>query len=190
MEHFIRVYDSVLSADLCREAIRVFKQDRNKFRGRGGFGDQSQVDTTRKVTTELVISSAAGWRAIESELMRHYVEYVNRYSQELWSVSALRGQLSSEPFRIKKYDVDGFFDWHIDCTGGENIYRVLAVQFYFNDVRAGGETEFAFQDVSVKPVQGRLVIFPTTWTYRHRGAKVISNPKYVCTNFVKCTPPP
>ena len=72
----------------------------------------------------------------------------------------------------------------MDCVG-DALQRVLAIQYYFNDVAQGGETEFQYQSVKVKPVQGRVVIFPTLWTYLHRGARVLNGPKYICTNFMR-----
>lgn len=188
MEHFIRIYDDVLSEEFCADVIRRFEASPHRFEGVCiGPDNEMQVNRDHKVTTELTISSDPAWEDIDEILKRNYVEYINRYAEEFPDISTIGGRLSSEEFRIKKYDVGGYFNWHIDCTGPE-FHRVLAIQFYFNDVREGGETEFQFQTVKVKPVRGRVVLFPTLWTYRHRGASVISNPKYVCTNYVQCDP--
>lgn len=59
-------------------------------------------------------------------------------------IQALVGQLTSEPFHIKKYATDDFFDWHTDC-GDEHFHRVAAIQFHLNDVVKGGATKFKFQ---------------------------------------------
>lgn len=188
MEHFIRIYDDVLSAEFCADVIRRFEASPHRFEGVCiGADNQPKVDPAHKMTTELAISNDPGWQDIDEVLKRNYVEYINRYSEEFPDISAIGGKLSSEEFRLKKYDVGGFFNWHIDCAGAE-FHRLLAIQFYFNDVHEGGETEFEFQALKVKPVQGRLAIFPTLWTYRHRGARVVSNVKYVCTNYVQCSP--
>lgn len=185
MEHFIRTYDDVLTADLCADAISRFEASPNRFDGLVNSADGSpETRSDHKQTTELFISNDPAWRDIEDVLKREYIEYTNRYAQEFSEIRNIPGELSSEPFRIKKYDIGGFFSWHIDC-GGTDFNRLLAVQFYFNDVEEGGETEFEYQSVSVKSVRGRLAIFPTLWTYRHRGAEVVSNPKYVCTNYVR-----
>lgn len=188
MEHFIRIYDDVLSAEFCADVIRRFEASPHRFEGMCISADnQREMDRAHKVTTELDISHDSTWQDIDDVLKRNYIEYINRYAEEFPDISAIAGQLSSEVFRLKKYEVGGFFDWHIDCVGPE-FHRVLAIQFYFNDVHEGGETEFEFQALKVKPVRGRLVIFPTVWTYRHRGARVVSNEKYVCTNYVQCNP--
>ena len=188
MENFIRVYDGVLSPGFCADVIRRFDASENKFAGEVIAVDgQSVVNREQKRTTELVITDDAAWADIERELQIRYVECVNRYAEEFPHLSGLSGNLYSEVFRLKKYDKDGFFNWHIDCSG-ENFNRVLAIQYYFNDVGEGGATEFRFQDTKVESVQGRVVMFPTLWTYYHRGAAALSNPKYSCTNFVKIDP--
>lgn len=188
METFIRIYDDVFPPEFCADVIRRFEASPRRFRGVCVDADnRPRFDPTHKVTTELAITSDPDWQDIDEILKLKYVEYVNRYAELFPDIAAIGGTLSSEEFRLKKYDVGGFFNWHIDCTGPE-FHRLLAIQFYFNDVDEGGETEFEFQSFKVEAVQGRLVIFPTLWTYRHRGAPVISNAKYVCTNYVQCDP--
>ena len=188
MEHFIRAYDRVLNSDFCEEVIRRFEASNRKFRGEVIAADGSSVvSPQQKRTVELVINEDPSWSDIESELQVKYIECVNRYAEEFPHIQALVGQLTSEPFRINKYATADFFDWHIDC-GGENFHRVLAIQFYFNDVVKGGATEFKFQDHAVEAVCGRAVMFPTLWTYYHRGATVINGTKYICTNYVVLDP--
>lgn len=188
MENFIRVYDGVLSRDFCEDVIERFERAEDKRPGVAQTRDNEIIlDKTHKDTIELVITDDPLWRGVEETLMKSYSEYVQRYINEFSSVLAVSPETYREVFYIKKYEVGGFFNWHIDCKG-ENFYRILAIQFYFNDVAVGGETEFRFQNMSVKPQCGRLIVFPTLWTYRHRGAPVVSNPKYVCTNFLRFDP--
>ena len=40
-----------------------------------------------------------------------------------------------------------------------NRYRVLAWMVYLNDVPEGGETEFLYQQVKIKPTANTLVIY-------------------------------
>ena len=49
---------------------------------------------------------------------------------------------------------------------------------------AGGETQFLFQDVSVRPEKGKLVLFPPFWTHEHRAAELKSGAKYIATTWV------
>ncbi|MCU0767784.1 MAG: 2OG-Fe(II) oxygenase [Gammaproteobacteria bacterium] len=57
--------------------------------------------------------------------------------------------------------------------------------WYLNDVPGpGGETEFLYQDVKVRPERGKLVLFPPFWTHEHRAAPVRSGAKYIATTWV------
>ncbi|MBS35449.1 MAG: hypothetical protein CMO26_05935 [Thiotrichales bacterium] len=179
MEHFIRVYDNHLSPEICEEAIERFEAAKDKFPGLILRADGNlAVEPSKKRTMEFIIENDPSWQRVENHLQQHYVACVNEYAQEFPHLGGVVGNLFSEPFRIKKYQPGDFFDWHIDC-GGKNFSRVIAIQFYFNTVQDGGETEFQFQDLNVESVQGRVVIFPTIWTYYHRGSPVRSNPKYI-----------
>ena len=55
---------------------------------------------------------------------------------------------------------------------------------YFNDVPVGGETEFK-NGISIKPTEGKIVIFPASWTNIHRSKKTISNAKYYGGTFLR-----
>ena len=57
--------------------------------------------------------------------------------------------------------------------------------FYLNDVQEGGETEFYYQDLSIKPRKGTMVIAPAYFTHTHRGNVPISNDKYILTSWVQ-----
>ena len=188
METCIRFYDDVLSGDFCKDVIQRFEHAEGKQRGLTYTkGNIEEYDKSHKDTIELVISDHPQWRDVEEVLTKSYMEYVQRYIYEFNPLLAIGQETYREEFRIKKYDIGGLFNWHIDCNG-ENYYRILAIQFYFNEVQEGGETEFEYQKARVKPQRGRLIIFPATWTFRHRGAPVISNSKYVCTNYLRVNP--
>ena len=65
------------------------------------------------------------------------------------------------------------------CTCTEYVYL-----FYLNDVNEGGETEFLHCGVSLKPVKGTLVYFPTNFPFVHRGNVPISSDKYIVTGWM------
>jgi len=91
-------------------------------------------------------------------------------------------------WHIKKYrhPDDGYYAWHTDWGPmPEWIQRQIAVQFYLNDVKEGGETEFYFQKLKIKPKKGTLVIWPVGYTHTHRGLPPISNDKYIISTWLK-----
>lgn len=66
----------------------------------------------------------------------------------------------------------------------EPLHRELALLLYLNDVDDGGETEFFYQDIKVKPKAGRLAIFPAGFTHTHKGHIPQSSDKYVITAWL------
>ena len=91
-------------------------------------------------------------------------------------------------WQIKKYrhPDDGYYAWHTDWGPmSEWIERQLAVFIYLNDVDEGGETEFYFQKLKVKPKKGTMVIWPVSFTHTHKGNNPISNDKYVIQAWYK-----
>lgn len=94
----------------------------------------------------------------------------------------------------QKYDAGsgGYPYWHSEVypQPGPNdaLHRVLLFMFYLNDVEEGGETEFYYQNRSISPKAGRMVIAPGYFTHTHRGNIPISNDKYILTSWVLFNP--
>ena len=91
---------------------------------------------------------------------------------------------------IQKYEKNsgGYPYWHSETypqlQHNEALHRVLLWMFYLNDVAEGGETDFYYQQQSVKPKAGRMVIAPAYFTHTHRGNAPISNNKYILTSWM------
>ena len=66
----------------------------------------------------------------------------------------------------------------------KKTYRVLTYLFYLNDVDEGGETEFYGGDIKIKPKQGKMILFPSSWTYPHSGKMPVSSNKYIITGWI------
>lgn len=87
-----------------------------------------------------------------------------------------------EPISLLEYLAgDGFYKAHHDYgpTSPRNISAVL----YLNDVEEGGDTYFDQFDYSVEPKAGRLVLFPSNYTYSHEARPPISGNKYILVTW-------
>ena len=98
-------------------------------------------------------------------------------------------QLESKDYSLRVYEQGvGFFKQHVDnsLSQGEPEIgsRIFAWILYLNDVESGGETEFPFLDVKVKPKKGRSLMFPCNYMYEHKGNIPITSPKYAATSFI------
>ena len=85
----------------------------------------------------------------------------------------------------KTYPTEGYHVWHVEHGSGyKNEPRALVYSIYLNDVKEGGETEFLHQSVRVKPKKGRIVIWPASFVYLHRGNPPLSGEKYILTSWL------
>ena len=53
---------------------------------------------------------------------------------------------------------------------------------YINDVEEGGETEWLYQQLKIKPKRNTCVIWPGAFTHLHRGNPPMSD-KYIATGW-------
>ena len=145
----------------------------------------------------------AEYREIYDIIYKHYDTAIKKYLHELrqpgfagipaGSTSAPglvnASNFDDEHYFITKYNQgDGFYGWHCDRglvvkNGHHTGNRYLSGILYLNDVEVGGETEFLSDHFKVKAKKGRLLLFPSGWTYIHRGIKPSSGNKYICNNF-------
>ena len=82
---------------------------------------------------------------------------------------------------------EGYHVWHSEYhpTIGNNN-RVLVFSLYLNNLgpEDGGETEFLYQKVRLKPEQGTVIIWPAGFTHTHRGNTVLGKTnKYIVTGW-------
>ncbi len=82
----------------------------------------------------------------------------------------------------------GYHHWHSEIypqnASCETLHRALLFQFYLNDVEAGGETEFYYQQRKVEARRGRLIIAPAGFTHSHKGHVAHSGDKYIATSWI------
>ncbi len=81
----------------------------------------------------------------------------------------------------------GYHVWHYEDGPYANNRRMFATMLYLNDVEEGGETEFLYQSLRVKPERGKFLIWPAQWMHTHRGNPPLSGEKYVITSWIENT---
>ena len=143
-----------------------------------GSGSGGQVDRTVKATTEILTwTHSKGWEDVNEMIVLSLRRRLRQYLAE-WGQAFPIGIYPEEP-RITRYrEGEGFFAWHSDNVG-RSPTRVITAIWYLNTVEVGGETEYKWQDVSIRPVEGRLLLCPVGWPFIHRGNAPLSGPKYI-----------
>lgn len=83
---------------------------------------------------------------------------------------------------VLKYRVGDFFTGHTDAS--HDFPRQLSLVYYINDDYEGGELEFPHLNVTIKPLAGELIIFPSNYLFLHAAKKVTAGVKYAAINFI------
>lgn len=192
-----------LSSELCKKIIKYFDESDNKLKY-GGL-TYSGLDKRIKDTTDILIPNKNNqenkWDEINdilsSELEIHLKKYVNILNDkknfcEENNYGVKFNHLFDDlylinNFMIQRYEKnEGKYVYHDDNSIDLQKYkqRVLTYLWYLNDVDEGGETEFFGGNFKIKPEEGKLLFFPATWTFPHRGNKPISSHKYIITGWI------
>ena len=105
------------------------------------------------------------------EILAFIQESLEAYLTALPEANSFPEFTIREQYSIHKYEPgDAYHAVHSDYSPlGMLATRHLSFLLYLNSVEDGGETEFVQQGVLVRPVEGRLLIFPSGWTHAHRS---------------------
>ena len=166
---------------LCRDMVRRFEAHRDEqYAGR--IGQTVSLDDSIKRSTDLVVSGKEHWKDVDNNLFRSLGLALQEFRE---AFPYFKGPFKDMGYAIQRTEPGEFYHWHIDGGSHEFSQRQLVAVWYLNDVPGpGGETEFLYQDVKVKPEEGKLLLFPPFWTHEHRGATLEAGVKYIATTWV------
>ena len=193
---FIREYKNSISSEVCDEIIRKFELEEDKHCGKTISGVHKDI----KDTTDYQLFSPIDktikevWKNIDKILYDELKQKMKSYITELdgiffndISYNLFNYQfLSDDGFMIQKYKKGiGKYIYHNDFKNDviQHRHRVITYLWYLNDVDEGGTTEFLGGKLHIKPEKGKLVLFPASWCFPHRGNVPISNDKYIITGW-------
>ena len=188
-EQFIGIYENALSKEFCENAIQFFEnmEEAGNVLNRNvdeGSAQIKKADSMLFCSTSKMINLTT-CRAIHQEFNKvFWGECYKLYAENFWILKELGSHTSYEVKMQKTEPGQGYHVWHCESGGRESCHRLLAWTLYLNDVAEGGETEFIYQHMRVKPQQGTLVIWPAGFTHTHRGNTPLSNTKYIMTGWV------
>ena len=108
-----------------------------------------------------------------------YNQYITKYDLTQTTTHTLDGYVKIQ----KTVPGQGYHVWHWEQDSVHHGHRLLLVMLYLNDVEEGGETEFLYQGIRVKPKQGSIMICPGSFTHTHRGNPPLTGEKYVMNTW-------
>jgi len=114
------------------------------------------------------------------KLLSAYMEFLNPIERDNLEKGFNDGFAIDAKFA--KYKETDNFRWHCDDWIWRNeaprLRRILSTITYLNDDYDGGETEFSNGRL-IKPESGKTLIFPSFWSFPHRGLPVESGEKHI-----------
>jgi len=204
METFVLEIPNFVPANVCTSMIERFEKDDRKFEGSFTYPIGDQLITRKKNNTEL---------GMFEDTMNLFVNYTRNvfevYSNHLKNTFSEYGdprypvydrdlnpkQLICTGFPLQRLGKGDIYDWHHDGEIGSGVWQsngesntvnpFIQVIFYLNTLQEnqGGCTEF-IDGKRVRPETGKVLIYPCSWTFPHKGGEVLYGYKYICTTTI------
>ena len=186
---FIGVYDNALTSYQCKEIIKWTETqslvkgkvlEDNQIKEKLEDKDDWEVDATKtnfqnKTFVDLMIRDAL-------------FKSIGLYRKSHPEIGHITPWDLYDDFNIQKYNPgECYHALHCENAGGSDIMRVMAWMIYLNTVTDKGGTYFSSYNRTIKPKEGRLVIWPAYFTHYHRGVVSKTQTKYIATGWYNFT---
>jgi hypothetical protein len=190
IKDFIGVYDGYIPEEACDQAIELFNkyQEFNKVFSRftsEGTTPDIKNDKQLFCSPDVLTEEEFNIKKLKILMINFDIALKNYYIET--NIKKYVGEnINTDHVKIQKtLPKQGYHVWHTErFEEREGIKRVLAYTIYLNTVEEGGETEFLHQSQRVKPVKGRIVIWPANFPYVHRGNPPLIGEKYIVTSWI------
>ena len=180
---FIGIYDESVPVELCNEFVDNYEEAKK---------NRTIIDLSEDIKAPLIKKSEVAYitplsstiyprppvQAYFKFLQECFKCYMKRYSIEF------NGVLYNDVFKIHKVrKTEGYHKWHYERGGFDVIDRIMVYMTYLEVPKEGGETEFLYQSLRIKPVVGRTLIWPAGYTHMHRGNSPLDGEKMYITGW-------
>jgi Rps23 Pro-64 3,4-dihydroxylase Tpa1-like proline 4-hydroxylase len=191
---FIYECEDTFPVSFCNRVIEKFEKSDLKFKGRANSGSN-----TIKKSTDIRIYDEPEW--VEEEKYFHDTirKAMKKYETFLLKMDVddeVKKEMSQfltnthiHPPQIQRTEPGQYYHWHHDQFMTASNWKIFTYIIYLNDVEkdSGGTTEFSCGK-TIQPKAGKIIFFPCTWTYFHRGKTLEKGIKYIATSGLMLKP--
>lgn len=170
---------------VCDRLVEYFNNENTEYTAnagkvRGAQGAECDILVKNSLDKKLDFNAQAC-----ADYSRELQKCLNDYRAKYFYADNVAAYTDSVDFgNIQKYPKGGgYHSWHCERGVVALGHRHLVYMTYLNDVTDGGETEFLYQKLKVKPSKGLTLIWPTDWTHTHRGIPSPTQEKYIATGW-------
>ena len=193
-KEFVGIYENAFTSKECEDTIKQFETYHKLGYTYSRLGESDHADKQIKPSLilnhkdDIASSIELDWDPgfIECFHTRFY-DYIYPFYNIQYPVLQTVSRHQSKYIKIQKTcPTQGYHVWHCEHDSSPDARdRLLAWILYLNDVEEGGETEFLYQSLRIKPKQGTFILFPAHFTHTHRGNPPLSGVKYIATGWIE-----
>jgi len=201
-------YHNAFSDEICDEMVERFESDHRVSSGISGIYGPNYTGPASKVSNDLGISKLEGWGDMDDRIFDILSPYISGYVKILVDQFYYEelDHIKDLGYQIQRTDPGGYFNWHCDHdfqplvdqlirhSDGDPLIcvreRIATFILYLNDrleySNDDGTTEFKFGEDQkfIKAEKGKLLMFPASAFYPHRGVPLQNGVKYLMTGWV------
>ena len=191
---FIIEFDDACSNTLCDELIHFFETNKPNHTviSVGHYIEKKtktsvDVPFNPEIREHVILNNR--YQLIIAKTKNEYTDILIKsgldkkpHKEGLYSIAShIKGSAQTNLI-VQKSEAGQYYNWHNDWAPTQD--RLLTCILYLNDLKddAGGATHFSSGRV-VKPKKGKVLIFPSSISYVHRGDMVQKGNKYIVTTF-------
>ena len=181
MDNLIRIYDNVIDTKVCKHYIKIIE---NAKHFQGMVADRHGLVERQDIKKALEVNLSQDYREETKYLLDIFNIVLLQYKNDINLALPITG-LESVHGRIYRKN-EGYYHTHTDATTRSTVGRSLTIILYLNNVLEGGELYFDYQDVQVEAREGRVVLFPPYWPWRHEAFSPLDTDRYIIRFFARC----
>jgi hypothetical protein len=176
LEDFIKVFDNILSEDLCDKILLEYTNSNEWYSTLVGSGlvnkNIRNCSVINMSNPDMINKNYESRKFIDMNIHTSLLEGLNKYN-------LLFPNLSTEidtGYDLLRYNTGEFYSTHTDSFKQQQ--RSISCSVSLNDDFVGGEFAFFDREIMIRLPKGSVVMFPSNFMYPHEIMPVIEGTRY------------
>ena len=176
LESFIKIYDNIVSKELCEKILNEYKNSSDfspTFVGNGVLNPYVRTcDGILMSDNQVIDKNFEIRKSIDVDLHQQLLKVVEKYSAEFphFSPNIDTG------YQLLRYNSGQFYTEHTDNFVQEQ--RSISCSVTLNEDFVGGEFAFFNREIIIRNAIGSVIVFPSNFMYPHEVMPVVEGTRY------------
>ena len=182
-DEFIGLYKKAVDPKICSQLVNWFEIAHEQKLTMTAQEDGNILSATQRKDTVLHIPSYLSRNCLPISMIQPLWTILINCLKEYKKEYSYTHRLVSDAWKIHSVKPGGGYHiWHHEQTAF-TPYRVMAWLIILQAPKEGGETEFLLHSKRYDPVVGNILIWPGSWTHKHRGNPPLKGEKVYATGW-------